>query len=174
MKNIVFALLLLPAVSFAENVNFFGAKYAWMSGIPDEISVDGYTVGYTSVIDEKLSAGVSYVVMDAETYGGYGVRADYAVAKIDFAFGSFNAGSLYAGAGMAFADGETAEAFTVGFAKRSGEEFDYDFAVAFDDGETAVGVSFRAPLGDSGLGWEFGVVGSDGITTTSTGLSISF
>ena len=145
MKNIVFALLLLPAVSFAENVNFFGAKYAWMSGTPDEISVDGYTVGYTSVIDEKLSAGVSYVVMDAETYGGYGVRADYAVAKIDFAFGSFNAGSLYAGAGMAFADGET-----------------------------AVGVSFRAPLGDSGLGWEFGVVGSDGITTTSTGLSISF
>lgn len=174
MKKLGLVLLLLPAISFADNVNFLGAEYAWVSGIPDEISVDGYTIAYTSVMNEKLSAGVSYVVLDAVDYYGYGVRADYATAQIDFAFGSFNTGSFYAGAGMAFADGDTAEAFKVGFAKRSGEGFDYDLAVAFEDGESAVGASFRAPLGDSGLGWTFGVVGSDGVTTTHTGLNMSF
>lgn len=173
MKKLGLALLLLPTISFADNVNFVGAEYAWTSGYTG-LNVDGYTVSYKAVIDENLSAGLGYVVIDVEDYYGYGYRSDVAIAQVDYAFGSFKTGSLYAGVGIGFSDGNTEEAVEVGFAKRSGEGFDYGLAVTFDDGDSAVEASFRAPLGDSGLGWTFGVGVSDGITASRTGLNIAF
>jgi len=173
MKKLGLALLLLPTISFADDVHFIGADYAWVSGVSG-LNIDGYTVSYRAVIDESFSAGLEYVVIDAENYYGSGYRTDYTVAKVDFAFGSFKTGSLYAGVGIGFVDGDNAEAVEVGFAKRSGEEFDYGLAVIFEDGDSAVEASIRAPLGDSGLGWTFDVNVSDGITVSRTGLNIAF
>lgn len=91
MKNFAFALLLLPAMSFAETVSFVSVDFGAGS---DNIDTVG-SIGYEAVLEGKLSAGINYT----DIQYGDGSEYDSIEVNVDVAFGSFNTGSLYAGVG---------------------------------------------------------------------------
>ena len=170
MKKIVFALLFLPAVSFADNVHFASISHMTLDdGIE---SLNGYSIAYQGVSDGKFAIGLSHTESRDDLCDG----CDFQSLSINYAFGSFDEGSVYLGAALgenSEVEGST-DGFTIGFAKISGDGLDYNFSAAVVEGVTAMGVSLRAPIGDSGLGWQAGLAESNGITTTMVGLSMAF
>ena len=57
MKNLALALLLLPTMSFAENVNYLNLNHSILDA--GAISVDGFEASLETVFDGKLSIDVS-------------------------------------------------------------------------------------------------------------------
>lgn len=182
MKKFALALLLLPAISFAENVNFVSAEFGIGSDSVDTIG----GIGYEAVIAGKLSAGLNYTEIHFDDGSDY----DAIEVNVDAAFGSFDTGSLYVGVGamMAYnndsdfldglfvsepsANDDLTTAFNAGFAKRSGDDLDYDIGVVFVDNYKIYTASLRASLGDSGFGLTYAIKKAQrGITLTSLGIS---
>jgi hypothetical protein len=185
MKKIAFALILLPAISFADNVNLFSAEFGKGSD-----NIDSFNIGYEAVIGGKLSVGLDYVDLQFED----GTEYDTLEVNVDFALGSFDTGSLYAGVGAVMPynmttgnkilDGllqspssdhdKLSNAFNAGFAKRSGDGLDYDLGVVVVDNYKLYRASLRAPLGDSGFGLTYAVDKVDnGVALCSLGLSFT-
>jgi hypothetical protein len=65
MKKIALALLLLPAISFADNVNYFNYNYAMLDSDSDSDSDYGnakaFELSLQSVLEEKLSIFLSFL-----------------------------------------------------------------------------------------------------------------
>lgn len=167
MKKSILGLMLLSSVSFADNVSFFGAEYIHVSGFGD--SIDGYQLSARSVINGKASVGLSYIELSA-----YGVTSDAVTLMIDYAFGSFDDGSFYGGVGAVDGEGGADTGVTLGYSKRSGEGLDFDVSVAHIDGESALDVTLRGPIGDSGLGWNIGVSTDGDLSSQSAGINFKF
>jgi len=177
MKKIALALLLLPAVSFAENINFIGAQYTWMSGISDEEKVDGYMVGYERVFGDGFAAALDYIVLDTENKTlGTKDRHQEVNASVDFAFiGSFKTGAVYIGLEKELYNGSNNKYLTkVGVATRSGEGLDFDFNISTRHGDIGLGGSMRGQLSDGIMGWELGFTHVLNKTTSFAGLSLAF
>jgi len=177
MKKLALTLLLLPVLSFADNVHFFGTQYAWMSGIPNDESANGYTISYKSVIDEKLSVGLSYVDMDiTNRTTDVSIERLEVNASADYAFiGSFDTGALYLGLETDLHDNPDSSFLTkIGVATRSGEGFDFDFNISSRHGDIGLGASMRGPLAESVIGWEIGFTHVVNQTTSFAGLSLAF
>ena len=185
MKKIALTLLLLPAISFAENINFAGIEFGVGSDSIDTIG----GIGYEAVIAGKLSAGINYTEIHFDDGSDY----DSIEVNVDAAFGSFNTGSLYAGVSAVmpynndsnFLDGvftsspsatdDLSTSINAGFSKRSGEGLDYDIAVVFVDNYKMYTASLRAALGNSGFGLTYAVKKVEsGIALTSLGLNLTF
>jgi len=185
MKKIALALLLLPAMSFADNVNFVGVEYGIGSDSVDTVG----GIGYESVIVDKLSVGINYTDIHYDD----GSKYDFVEVNVDYAFGSFSTGSLYTGLGTVMPYNEEGDildgviqsspsvhddlstAVSAGFSKRSGEGLDYDMAVVFVDNYKLYTASLRAALGKSGLGLTYAVKKADGgIALVSLGLNLTF
>jgi hypothetical protein len=178
MKKLALTLLLLPVLSFADNVNFFGTQYTWMSGIPDEEpTTHGYTISYESVIDETISAGFSYVNLNAtdETTKVMSEMQEVNVSA-DFAFaGSFDTGALYVGLQADLHDNSDRSFLTkIGVASRSGKGFDFDANISSSYGDIGIGGSIRGQLPESAMGWEIGFMHIDDSTTNFAGISLAF
>ncbi|MDC1210894.1 hypothetical protein N8087_03085 [Porticoccaceae bacterium] len=167
MKKSILGLMLLSSVSFADNVSFVGADYAHVSGFGD--SIDGYQLSARSVFNGKVSVGLSYIELSA-----YGFTTDAATLTIDYAFGSFNDGSFYGGVGIVDGEGGADTGVTLGYSKISGEGLDFDVSVAHVDGESALGVALRGPIGDSGLGWNIGATTDGDLSSQSVGINFKF
>tara|TARA_R110000764_G_scaffold21549_1_gene54394 strand:+ start:75 stop:578 length:504 start_codon:yes stop_codon:yes gene_type:complete len=167
MKKLMLAMLFLPAVSFADNVNFVSLNHVTLDDGFE--SVNAYSVGYQGVFGGKIAVGLSHLESQDDVCDDCDIQS----LSANYAFGSFDEGSVYLGAVLVEDEGST-EGFTIGFAKISGDGLDYNFSAAVVEGVTAMGVSLRAPIGDSGLGWQVGLAESDGITTTMAGLSMAF
>jgi hypothetical protein len=177
MKKIALALLLLPAISFAENVNFIGTQYSWMSGIANEENASGYAISYRSVMDKKISAGLSYVVIDVDNVitGAWSKREEVN-ASVDFAFiGSFDTGAVYMGLDTDLRDDPDRSYLTkLGVATRSGKGLDFDVNISTRHGDIGLGGSIRGPLSDTIIGWEIGFTHVLDSTTSFAGLSLAF
>jgi hypothetical protein len=169
MKKIVFALLLLPAVSFAENINFVSLSHITADNGYE--SINGYSLGYQGVFGGVFALDTSYTDSQDDICGG----CDFQGLSFKFAISSFDEGSFYLGA--AFNDGSdinSENGYSVGYAKINGDGLDYGVSATVFEGITEMGVTLRAPIGDSGLGWQVGLAESDGVTTTTAGVSVAF
>ncbi len=185
MKKIALALLLLPSISFADNVNFFAAEFGKGSN-----SINSLNIGYEAVIDGKLSVGLDYIDLQFED----GTEYDTIEVNVDFAFGSFETGSLYVGVGTAMpynmstnmkllneliesdssVHDNLSTAVNTGFSKRSGDGLDFDLGVMVVDNYKLYKASMRAPLGDSGFGLTYAVDKVDGgVAICSLGFSFT-
>lgn len=170
MKKLFFALLLLPTVSFADNVNFASLNHVTLSdGIE---SVNGYSLGYQGVFDGKISLALTHFESQDDICDGCDIQSLVA----SYAFGSFDEGSFYLGASVGDSSeaDESSHGINIGYAKSSGNGLDYNVSAAVVEGIAAFGVTLRAPIGDSGLGWQVGLAESEGVTTTTAGLSMAF
>ena len=175
MKKLCFALFLLPTVSFAESVNFFGVHGATVNGIPDEISANGYKLEYKRVY-EGFSAGLNYTVIDFEdNLAKTKDREQEVNANVDFGFsGSFDTGALYVGLGAELYNGSN-ENYLVKFgaAKRSGVGLDFDFNISSKSGDIILGGSLLGQIASSNVGWEVGFTHFEA-TTAFAGFSLVF
>jgi hypothetical protein len=166
MKNIALALLLLPAISLAENVSYVDLNMTIFDAGHD--SVDGFEAGLKTVFDGKLSIDVSQFY--AENSDDFPDLKEFSVA---YALDSFNDGSFYVGAGVV--DAGSAEAATsVGYAKLSGNGLDYNVSVSRIDGQNVIGFALSGQDGDSGLGWNASMRTDGEVDVTSVGLSFIF
>ncbi|MDG1495491.1 MAG: hypothetical protein P8Q91_06445 [Porticoccaceae bacterium] len=167
MKKIVLGLMLLSPVSFADNLSFVGADYFRISGFGE--SVDGYRLSAMNVFSGKTAVGLSYIRVSEN-----GVSADVTALNADYAFGSFNDGSFYIGGSVQDSDAGSDAGVAIGYAKISGEGLDFNVSVAHVDGESALGVVLRGPLGDSGLGWNLGASTDGDLSSQSAGINFKF
>jgi hypothetical protein len=175
MKKLCIALLLLPSVSFAESVNFFGVHYATVNGNSDEISANGYKLDYKRVY-EGFSAGLDYTVIDFEhSLIETKDREQEVNASLDFGFsGSFDTGILYVGLGAEMYNGSNQNYLVkFGAAKRSGEGLDFDFNLSSQHGDIILGGSLQGPIGNSSIRWEAGFTHFE-TTTATAGFSLPF
>jgi hypothetical protein len=183
MKKIALALLLLPTISFAENVNFFNAEIGIGGDNIDTVN----SIGYEAVVGGKLSAGLKYVDLQFED----GSKYDSLEINVDYAFNTFDTGSLYTGVGtvMPYNEGgdilggilqspnsahdKLSTAVKAGYSKRSGDSLDFDIGVVFVDNYTMYKASLRVPLnGDFGLTYAVTQIES-GTALASLGLSFT-
>lgn len=170
MKKLILALLLLPAFSFADNVNFVSLNHMTLDDGTE--SLNAYSVGYQGVFGGKLAVGLSHLKSQDDTCDGCDIQS----LSANYAFGSFDDGSFYLG--VAFGDGseldDSTDGINIGYAKINSDGLDYNVSASAVEGVTALGVTLRAPIGDSGLGWQVGLSDTDGVTTTMAGISIAF
>ena len=170
MKKFVFVLLFLPALSFADSVNFASISHVTIDDGFE--SVNGYTLGYQGVFGGKLALGLSHLESQDDVCDGCDIQS----LSVNIAIGSFAEGSFYLGANYSDSSEavDSANGFNVGYAKMTGEGLDYNVSAAVVEGVTAMGVSLRSAFGDSGLGWQLSLAESNGVTTTSAGISFAF
>ena len=173
-------LLILPVISHAETVHFFDAS------ITQQKDIDGYTIGYTGVINEKFALGVGY---SEASLGNQTVSATS--AGLNFGFDSFDTGTALVGIGIANVNSPSQTISTslydieletggsdifveIGYAKMSGESGDYKLSLVSMDGEITAGASVRAPIMDSNWALQVGIA-TDGTTPAlSVGASLAF
>ena len=185
MKKMLFCLLLIPAVSYAETTNVFSAEH----GVGEDNINSVRTFSYEGIISDRLTASLSYVDLWYED----GFQYDSFEVDVDFAFGSFEKGSIYIGGGSVMPYNyktygrldeifespkspydQLTSAINLGFSKRTGNSFDYDLGVAFVDNYKLYKASLRAPLAKSGFGFTYSLKKvENGSTTTSLGISYS-
>lgn len=169
MKKIVFALLFLPAVSFADDVNFVSLSHVTLDNGSE--SINGYSLAYQGVFGDAFAFGVSNTESEDDVCNG----CDLQSLSINFAITSFNEGSFYLGG--AFNDGsdiDSQNGYSIGYAKINGDGLDYNISATVVEGVSATGITLRAPIGDSGLGWQVGLSESNGETVTMAGVSMAF
>lgn len=167
MKKFLLVFTLLPTFSFADNVSFIGANYIRMSGYGDSFS--GYHVSGMTVINAKTSVELSHIRVSEG-----GSDASATGLEVDYAFGSFDNGSFYAGIGGASGEGSSEAFFSLGYANRSGQGLDYDVGLSHSDGATAIGAALRGEIGSSGLGWHIGAASDGEISSQTAGLNFKF
>ena len=167
MKKVFLVLVLLPAFSFADNVSFVGADYYRVSGFG--LSADGYQIGIMSVFNGKTSVGLAQTEISE-----YGIDISLTTLSVDYAFGSFDDGSFYAGIGGVDGEGDSEAVFSLGYAKINGQGLDYDISLSTVDGETAIGASLRGEIGESGLGWKIGAASDGDISSQTVGINFKF
>tara|TARA_B110000967_G_C18668473_1_gene451805 strand:- start:118 stop:621 length:504 start_codon:yes stop_codon:yes gene_type:complete len=167
MKKVFLILTLLPAFSFADNVSFVGADYFRVSGYGE--SGDGYQISVMSVFNAKTSVNLSHAEISE-----YGIDISMTTLNVEYAFGSFDDGSFYAGIGGVDGEGISEPAFTLGYSKRSGQGLDYDIGLSTVDGETAFGATLRGEIGGNGLGWHLGAASDGDVSTQTVGLNFKF
>ena len=166
-KRLLLALTLLPVMVIADNVTFIGADYARTSGFGE--SVDGYQLGVKSVFDGKVDATLSYAKLSER-----GVSEDIMGVTVNYGFGDFNTGSLYAGVGYIDVPGGGEGSFQLGYAKTSGSGFDYDAGLVSVEGATFAQVKIRGQMGPGGLGWSLGVSHDGDIASQTAGFNYRF
>jgi hypothetical protein len=167
MKKVFLILTLLPAFSFADNVSFVGADYFRISGYGE--SADGYQIGIMSVFNGKTSVGLAQIEVSED-----GIDVGVTTLSVDYAFGSFDDGSFYAGIGGVDGEGDSEAAFSLGYSKRSGQGLDYDIGLSTVDGETAFGATLRGEIGENGLGWQIGAASDGDVSSQTVGLNFKF
>ena len=176
MKKIALALLLLPSISFADNVNYANLNYAKLDS--DFGSADAYEVSLQTVLEEKLSiyVGLLFAEDGALTNNEVSDFPDAKELSFAYALNSFNEGSFYLGAGVLDFDvADSAELVaSIGYAKLSGDELDYNVSISDIDGESVFGLALSGLVGDSGLGWNASLRTGADIDVTSVGLSFIF
>jgi hypothetical protein len=166
MKNIALALLLLPAISLAENISYVDLNITIFDAGSE--SVDGFEAGLKTVFDGKLAIDISHFYAESSD-----VFPDLKEFSVAYAIDSFDDGSFYAEAGVV--DGASAElATSVGYAKLSGNGIDYDVSVSRIDGQNLIGFALSGQAGDSGLGWNASMRTDGEVDITSVGLSFIF
>ena len=170
MKKLMLALLFLPAVSFADNVNFFSIGHMTLDDGLE--SVNAYTVGYQRVFDGNFSLSLSHL----ESLDDVCDDCDFQTLSANWALGSYNEGSFYLGVSHTDAGGliGSSDGINIGYAKVNGVGLDYNVSASVVEGVAAYAVTLRAPIGDSGLGWQVGLADEDGVSTTMAGISIAF
>lgn len=166
MKKIALALLLLPAISFAENVSYVDLNMTIFDAGHD--SVDGFEAGLKTVFDGKLSVDVGHFYAEDSD-----VSPSIKELSVAYAIDSFTEGSFYVEAGVVDA-GSAELASTVGYAKLSGSGIDYDVSVSRIDGQNVIGLGLSGREGDSGLGWNASLRTDGEVDITSVGLSFIF
>ena len=176
MKKIALALLLLPAISFADNVNYANLNFAILDS--DYGSADAYEVSLQTVLEEKLSIYVGFLYVEGGAFENDEVGDLPDAKKLSFAYAldSFSEGSFYLGLGVRdfdVADSPEPE-LSIGYAKFSGDELDYNVSLSDIDGESEFGLALYGLVGDSGLGWNASLRTGTDIDVTSVGLSFKF
>lgn len=173
-------LLVLPTLSFANNVHFANVSFT------SQDSITGYAIGYTGVFDEKYALSLGH----ADASKGE-ISITSTAAGFNYGFQSFNTGSVYFGLGVARLDGLTMNIKTpyyelsidsggtsglarLGYAKLSGEGLDYDLSLVTMDGESHVNAVMRGAIDNSDWGWLFGVSSNGDEAAVSAGVSLTF
>jgi hypothetical protein len=173
-------LLIMPVISHAETVHFVDAS------ITEQKDIEGYTIGYTGVMNERFALGVGY---SEASQGSQTVSAT--TAGVNFGVQSFDTGSVLFGMGVANVSGSSRTVSTnlydieldasgssfyaeIGYAKLSGEGADYKFSLVSMDGEITVGSSVRAPILDSNCALQVGIATDGNTPTLSVGASLVF
>jgi outer membrane usher protein FimD/PapC len=180
MKKIALALLLLPAISFADSVNYANLNLAMLDS--DYVSSDAIELSLQSVLEEKLSIYVGFLYAVDGAFDNDEVALLPDVKKLSFAYAldSFSDGSFYLGAGARNVDvaADTDAELSIGYAKFSGNELDYNVSLSNIDGdgesEFEFGLALYGLVGDSGLGWNASLRTGTDVDVTSVGLSFKF
>jgi hypothetical protein len=169
MKKTIIALCFLPLAAFADNVNFVSLSHITLDDSFE--SVNAYSLGYQGVFNGTFAIALSHTEILDDVCDGCDLKS----LSMKFAISTFDEGSFYLGAG--FNDGSDSNSqngYSVGYAKINGDGLDYDVSAAVVEGVTAMGITLRAPIGDSGLGWQVGLSETNGITASMAGVSMAF
>ena len=166
MKKLILSTLLLPVFALANSTSYLTFSVGELtlpfidSGSVYLDDVDGYSLSFMNVIDDKTLVGLSRLEATGRFDGSVtGVSASYA-------FDSFNAGSMYVGITYANSDlvNDTSTGYSIGYAKVSGNGTDFNLSATTVDGLVSYEVSVTA---DSGL--LFGISESNAQSIVSVG-----
>lgn len=169
MKKIILSMLLFPVVTLADNLNFFNVEYGVLDGVTVEAvygeSINGYSYGYTGVLNEQMVIDISHFEASSSDWDG-GQSSATAV----YAFDSIIDGSMYVGLGVTEGDLSVDDelGFLIGYGKISGNGTDYNLSATSVNGNVSYGVEVTA---ESGL--SFGLSESNGASMAKIGYRIS-
>lgn len=162
MKKIIFLMLLLPTVSFA-NDHAVGLKYVnWdLSGCYGSCpTVDGAGIQYAGVMNNKVLLDFDYADVGTDY-----ASVDYNILQAAYGFQELDTGSFTLGfTRMDAGDPETVA--TVGYSRRGGEGPDYSIEVLDTDEEATLHFSVRTNIGIT-----LDAMTSDGDTVYGIGFS---
>jgi hypothetical protein len=169
MKKIILSLLLFPVVTLADNLNFFNVEFGALDGAAVELvygeSINGYSFGYTGVLNGNIVLDISHFEASSGDWDG-----GQSSATAAYAFDSIIDGSMYVG--LAVTDGDLSAdeelGFVIGYGKISGNGTDYNLSATSINGNVGYGVEVTA---ESGL--SFGLSESNGASIAKIGYRIS-
>ena len=144
MKKIIFLMLLLPTVSFA-NDHAVGLKYVnWdLSGCYGSCpTVDGAGIQYAGVMNNKVLLDFDYADVGTDY-----ASVDYNILQAAYAFGDLDSGAFHVGVASFDAAGERESVASVGYSRRGGDDFDYSIAVLDTEEGSTLQLTFRTKLG---------------------------
>ena len=160
MKKIIFLMLLLPTVSFANN-NDIGVHYtSW--DLDGCCTVDGFGIDYSGLAgDNSLLVDLTY-----ERVSEGGVDFNFNILSLAYAFGNANEGAFNLGMTRFDGEGESESDVMVGYGRRGGEGVDYQVGLINTEDDATFMLSLR---GESGI--KFTLFSSDGDNLMTLGYS---
>lgn len=171
MKKTILALTLLTLAPISlANSNYVNVTYSNISGSGQysSVDIDGYTLGYTGVMENiTYSLGAGYLEDD------YGNDLDVTALSGRIGLNNFDLGTAYVGFSHTNpSEGNSETDLVLGYALVSNSELSYDISYT-DTPDPIIAASVRIPQNES-TGIILGIADDGDLRQASIGLSLSF